>query len=82
MKEETLEKGRKIVSQLNTCRANLEKVKYTQNEEIEIRESSLAFNGIHGEITVPKSLFRVIGKLIESEYIQHISKLEKELEKL
>jgi len=42
----------------------------------------LRCNGIEDNVKIPKSLFRVIGKIIESEYIQEINKLQKELDEL
>ena len=82
MTKETLEKANDISNKLEECKKNLQKIGYTQSENVVIRESYLRCNGIEGGVTIPKSLFRVIGKLIESEYIQEIDKLQKELDRL
>jgi hypothetical protein len=82
MKKETLKKANELASKIETCERNLKKIKYSQSENVEIRESFLVFMGIDSNITIPKNLFRVIGKLIESEYIQDRDKLQKELDEL
>ena len=82
MTKETLEKANDLANKLEECKKNLNKIVYTQSENVVIRESYLRYNGIDESVTIPKSLFRVIGKLIESEYIQEIDKLQKELDEL
>ena len=82
MTKETLEKANDLANKLEECKKNLKKVGYTQCESVVIRESYLRCNGIEDGLTIPKSLFRVIGKLVESEYIQAIDKLQKELDEL
>ena len=66
MTKETLYKANKLVNELEECKNNLQKIEYTQSESVVIRESYLRFNSIESSITIPKSLFRTIGKLIES----------------
>lgn len=82
MKIETIEKANYLVNKLKECKENLSKIKYTQNEGVEIRTSVFVCNGIQHGVEIPKSLFRVVGKLIESEYINEIDKIQKELDKL
>jgi len=82
MTKETLEKANDLANKLEESKKNLSKIGYTQSENVVIRESYLRCNGIEDSVTIPKSLFRVIGKLIESEYIQEIKKLQKELDEL
>ncbi len=82
MTKETLKKANKLVNELEKCKSNLQKIEYTQSESYVIRESSLYCNGIEDIVKIPKSLFRVIGKLIECYYIQEIDKLQKELDDL
>lgn len=79
MTEETLKKANDLVKRLDKCKENLSKIKYTQSENIVIRESYLKYNGIDGSVVIPEQLFRIIGKIIQSEYIQEINKLKKEL---
>ncbi len=82
MTKETLEKANDLANKLEKSKNNLQKIGYTQSENVLIRKSYLRFNGIEDGVTIPESLFRVIGKLIESEYIQEIDKLQKELDRL
>ena len=82
MTKEILDKANNLSNKLEKCKNNLQKIGYTQSENVVIRESYLRCNGIEDGVTIPKSLFRVIGKIIESEYIQEIDKLQKELDKL
>lgn len=82
MTKETLDKANELANKLEECKKNLKKIEYTQSENVVIRESYLRCNGILESVEIPKSLFRVVGKLIKSEYIQEISKLQKELDEL
>ena len=82
MTKETLEKANDLANKLEECKNNLQKIGYTQIENVVIRESYLRCNGIKDSIKIPKSLFRVVGKLIESEYIQEINKLQNELDEV
>jgi len=82
MTKETLKKANDLANKLEECENNLQKIGYTQSEDVVIRESYLRCNGIEDNVKIPKSLFRVIGKIIESEYIQEINKLQKELDEL
>jgi hypothetical protein len=82
MTKETLKKANDLANKLEECKNNLHKIGYTQSENVVIRQYYLRCNGIKDSVTIPKSLFRVVGKLIESEYIQEIEKLKKQLDNL
>jgi len=82
MKEETLKKANELTNALKRYEKNLQNIGYTQSEDRVIRESYLNFNGIEDTVTVPASLFRTIGKLIQSEYIFEINKIKDQLDKL
>jgi len=82
MTQETLEKANKLYERLRFCRQHLDSIKYTQNENVLLRKGSLKYIGIECSVEVPENLFRIIGKLIQSEYLQEISELQKELDEL
>lgn len=82
MTKEILEAGNELLKKLDKCKENLNKVGYTQSENVVIRKSYLSFNGVDNNIEIPESLFRVIGKLVQSEYIQKVKELERKLEEL
>lgn len=82
MTKETLDLANALTNVLEGYKDNLKDVRYTQSESVVIRESYWKVHGIERRIIIPESLFRTIGKLIESEYIQEINKLQKELDDL
>jgi hypothetical protein len=82
MKEETLKKANELNDRLIKYKKSLKDVGYTQSENVVSRESYLEFNGIEGNVPIPATLFRIIGKLIESEYIGEISRIQNELDNL
>jgi len=82
MNLEQLEKGKKIAEQIEKCKAEIEAAKYTQYENIVIRKTYLKVNGLDDSIEVPESLFRVVGKLILSEWNQKLRELENEFQML
>lgn len=82
MNLEQLEKGNKIAQEIENCKANIKAANYTQSESVVIRKTYLNVNGLEESIEVPESLFRVVGKLILSEYNQKLIELERELEAL
>ena len=82
MTYEKLEKGQYISNQIEKCKENIKLADYTQNEEVFIRCSYLKFNGIDESIEIPKELFRIIGKLIKSEYELKLIELCKEFDSL
>lgn len=79
---ETLERAKKIETRMNELKYSIERCNYTQSEKAELRQMGLDFNGINGGIIVPKSLFRVVGKLVLSELQNELNDLEKELHSL
>jgi hypothetical protein len=82
MKEETLKKANELNERLIKYKKILKDVGYTQSENVVSRKSYLEFNGIEDNVPIPASLFKVIGKLIESEYIGEISRIQNELDNL
>ena len=82
MNLEQLEKGNKIATEIENCKANIKAANYTQSESVVIRKTHLKVNGLEDSIEVPESLFRVVGKLILSEYNQKLIELERDLETL
>lgn len=82
MNLEQLEKGNKIAQEIENCKANIKAANYTQSESVVIRKTYLKVNGLEEIIEVPESIFRVVGKLILSEYNQKLIELERELEAL
>lgn len=77
---EQLEKGKLLIKEISKTKENIEHTKYTQLENVVERQSFLRFDGT--EIVVPKSLFKIFGKLVLSEYNQKLIELEKELDSL
>lgn len=82
MNLEQLEKGNKIAKEIERCKTNIKAANYTQSENVVIRKTYLEVNGLEESIEVPESLFRVVGKLILSEYNQKLIELESELQSL
>jgi hypothetical protein len=80
MNLEQLEKGNKIAKEIENCKANIKAANYTQSENVVIRKTYLKVNGLDESIEVPESLFRIVGKLILSEYNQKLIELESELQ--
>ena len=82
MKKEQLIRANKLIDQINDCERNIERANYTQSENVQIRETLLRVNGLDADIEIPETLFRVIGKLILSEYNQKLIELKKEFDEL
>ena len=82
MTVEQLEKAKKLQEQIEVVKTNITNAKYTQFPEVVVRKSYLRFHGIEGEIEVPETLFRLIGRAILSEYNMKLSNLEKEFNAL
>jgi uncharacterized protein YlaN (UPF0358 family) len=84
MTYEQLERAEKLTSLIEQCKDNLKKANYTQYPEVvELRSYfHFLFYGIDGNIEVPETLFRTIGKLIISELEQKLSEYEKEFNEL
>ena len=82
MNLDQLSKANEIAKQIEDFKKNIERANYTQLENVVIRESSLKFNGIDEPIVIPKSLFRVVGKLILAEYQTKVIELETKFKSL
>jgi hypothetical protein len=80
MTKEQLEKANEIFEDIEFCKKNIEAAKYTQFDNVAIRRTWLKIDGTETEIEVPKSLFRVIGKIILVEHENEFAKLLKEFE--
>lgn len=82
MNLEQLQKANKIAEQIEVCKANIKMANFTQSEDVTIRKTYLSVNGLNNSIEIPKSLFRIVGKLVLSEYQQRLIELEKELKSI
>lgn len=82
MNLEQLEKANAILKEIEEVKENIIGAKYTQSEDIPIRETYLKVNGLASCISVPESLFRVVGKLILAENQLRLIELEKQFEAL
>lgn len=82
MNTEKLTKGNRIADDIESCKTHIERVAYTQVGNVVPRKTYLVIPGNTGEIEIPASLFRVIGKLILSEHQQKLIELEKEFDAL
>lgn len=82
MDQETLKKAKEISERLIECEDSLKSIRYTQSENVVPRVSYFSCNGLENGVKIPHSLFRTIGKLIESEYIIKINALQKQLDDL
>lgn len=77
-----LKKANELSEKLEEYNKHLKRASYTQSEDVAIRDSYFEFNGIEYSIKIPKELFKVIGKIIEAEYVSKIKHTEDELKKL
>ena len=77
-----LERGLEIQEEIEECQKNIRKADYMVSEKIPIRHSYLNFIGIDDSVVVPETLFRIIGKLILSEYNQRLIDLQNEFDRL
>ena len=82
MNQEQLKRGIQISEEIERIKPSIKALKWTQNENVVDRRSYYRFSGIEGEIEIPESLFKVIGKLVLSEHSQKLIELERELESL
>ena len=81
MNLEQLEKANKLAKQIEDLKQNIQDAKYTQCEDVAIRETYLRVNGVD-DILVPASLFRTVGKLILAENSMELIKLEIQLSEI
>lgn len=82
MEAETLKIANVLLEEISNCEEQLNRIKYTQSENVAIRKSYWNFNGGDDEIEIPENLFRIIGKLIKAEYTEKTETLKAEFKKL
>ncbi len=80
--KEKIAKINKTIEEIERCNRQIKIAEYTQYEKVVIRESYLTGNGIDEQMIIPETLFRIIGRLVLSEYQQKLNALEKELDKI
>lgn len=81
MTHEKLERANLISREIRNIESNIKRAEYTQDESVVTRSTYLNGNGFEA-IEIPASLFRIVGKLIISEYQQTLIELKKEFENL
>lgn len=81
MKKENLKKANELIEEIEHAEESLRIAQWTQTENVLERVSRLSI-GSGADIDVPKSLFKVIGKLILSEYVLRLAELQKEFDEL
>lgn len=69
-------------NEIKKCKENIKIAKYTQYDNVVIRPMYIDANGFDEKLTVPASLFRIIGKLVINEYQQKLIELEEEFKAL
>jgi len=77
-----LTRANKLAKEIENCKNNIYAAEYTQLENVEVRKTYLKVNGLDMAIEIPESLFRIVGKLILSEYKQKLIELEREFDSL
>jgi hypothetical protein len=83
MNIETLQRATNIQERIKFVREQIKHAEYTQAETIVPREMRCKFNGLRdGEMVIPQALWRVVGKLVLSEYQQELKSLVEEFESL
>lgn len=82
MTNELLAKANDIAAKIEHCQSMIKKANWTQLPDVVIRKSYFSFDGVDGDIVVPESLFKLIGKLVLSEYNQKMIELQNEFDSL
>jgi len=82
MKKETLLKGQELLEKIEEAQKNLKSAKYMTYDDINPRCSYLNFLGVNEKIEIPETLWRVLGRMLVSEFNQQIFELQKELDEL
>jgi hypothetical protein len=82
MTQEQIETGKSILKKIDFYEREIKKIAYTQSPSVIERDMYLRWNGSESDSVIPESLFRIIGKLVLSEYNQKLIELKKELENL
>ncbi len=82
MTKEQVQRGKSILNEIDFYEREIKKISYTQHTIVLEREMYLRWNGSESDSVIPESLFRIVGKLVLSEYRQQLIKLKEELENL
>ena len=83
MNAETLKRAIAITDRIEDCKANIKMAEYTQYDHVVARPIECKFIGAQGKaMTIPASLWRVVGKLVLAEYQQELNALETEFQNL
>ncbi|MFN9951502.1 MAG: hypothetical protein ACK55I_00245 [bacterium] len=82
MTEEKLNKANKLFKEIIDCEYQINELKHAQSETFSSRKAELKWYGSESAIVIPSSLFKVVTKLILSEYTQKLTELKTELENL
>lgn len=82
MTVETLSKAYEINLEIQKVKEKIKECQYTQFEDVTPRDVIVLVNGHSNAFTLPKSLFRMIGKLAICEYQQNLIELEAEFESI
>ena len=82
MIEEKLNKANKLFKEIIDCECQINELKHAQSETFVSRKSEIKWHGSESAIEIPLSLFKVVTKLILSEYTQKLTELKKEFENL
>lgn len=82
MTEEKLNKANKLFKEIIDCEYQINELKHAQSETFVSRKAEIKWYGSESTIVIPSSLFKVVTKLILSEYTQKLTELKTELEKL
>jgi hypothetical protein len=82
MTQEQVQRGKSILNEIDFYEREIKKISYTQHTTVVERSMYLRWNGSESDAIIPAPLFRVVGKLVLSEYNQKLIELKKELENL
>ena len=84
MNIETLQRATAIQERIKFCREQIKHAEYTQADHVVPRQMGCGFNGLpkNESMVIPETLWRVVGKLVLSEYQQELNRLESEFASL
>lgn len=82
MTNEKLQKANELKRQIDFIKKNIESCEKTQYPETRTYGGTIHFNCSSLKIDVPESLYRIVGKIILSEEIVRLEKLQKEFDSL
>jgi hypothetical protein len=80
MTKQQVRKAQELLCDIERCEMQIGKISHYQSENFAPRETYLKITGMENDIIVPESLFRVITKLVLSEYNTKLIELKKEFE--